>query len=371
MQILQISTAIPKQEYKTKEMLDSFPCELPESVKQNVLNLGVSKRYLIKHENPRLKRETIMNERPLLELCQEACEKAIKETDLSIKDVDQFIVAYDANPFLSPGLSQLLTRKLGLDPYVKRANIQGEASTAFPKALEIAGNHLAAHRKDHVLLCVSGVSSYWFHNQVQGVSDVMEIAKINETKNTATRQIELRKWIAAMQFFLFGDGVASAIVAKEGTGFEVKKTVEVTNIGKKDHAAGYARLSALNEPFKFGFQSYLDRKIPTLGIKYSSIALRKLLGKKSKSFGEIAKKWAVHTGSEKILNLMTEHHKIRPEKLKESHEVLRDYGNLSGASLPFIVEKIASTTKLSAGDIILMLGYGWGFSSSASLLEYT
>jgi len=38
--------------------------------------------------------------------------------------------------------------------------------------------------------------------------------------------------------------------------------------------------------------------------------------------------------------------------------------------LPFILEKIVSGGKLSVGDIVLMVGYGWGFSAAASLLEF-
>jgi hypothetical protein len=47
MKILQLSKAVPKNEYSTEELIESFPCRLPDSVKQNVLNLGVSTRYLV------------------------------------------------------------------------------------------------------------------------------------------------------------------------------------------------------------------------------------------------------------------------------------------------------------------------------------
>jgi predicted naringenin-chalcone synthase len=94
------------------------------------------------------------------------------------------------------------------------------------------------------------------------------------------------------------------------------------------------------------------------------------LEKKAETTMKIAKKWVIHTGSKKILSLMAEHYGIQPEKLNESYEVLNEYGNLSGASLPFALEKIVSENKLSKGDIILMLGYGWGFSASACLLEF-
>jgi predicted naringenin-chalcone synthase len=370
MQILQLSTALPKNEYSTEELIKVFPCKLPKDVRQNVINLGVSKRYLINQTNSTSKTEDILSEDGLIDLCSEACEDVIRKANLSTKDIGYFIATYDVNPFLSPGLSQLLIPKLGFNPYIKHVNAQGIASTAFPKALDLAENYLAGHHDDFVLICVSGVSSYWFQNQVHGIREVMEISQINRIQDEVKRQFELRKWIATMQFFLFGDGAAAAIVTNKKEGLTVKKTVEVTNLGKKDYTAGYARLAALNEPFKFGFYSYLDKKIPKLGAEYSGLALNELLGKNAKNIIKTAKKWAVHTGSEKILNALAEHHGIEHEKLVESHQVLKEYGNLAGASLPFILEKIVSGNKLLAGDMVLMVGYGWGFSAAASLLEY-
>jgi predicted naringenin-chalcone synthase len=318
-----------------------------------------------------MKSETIMSETGLIDLCSEACENAIQKASLSVKDIDYLVVAYDANPFLSPGLSQLLIPRLGLDPYIKYVNAQGIASTAFIKTLELAENHLALHPKHNVLLCVSGASSYWFHNQVRGMKDVMEISKIGLINDQAKKDLELRKWVATMEFFLFGDGAAAAIATKNDEGLTVRRIAEITNIEKKDYLAGYARLSTLDEPFKFGFHSHLDREIPGLGVKYTGLVLRKLLRNDFETVMKAAKKWAVHTGSEKILDGLAEHHGIDCEKLKESHQVLKEYGNLSGASLPFILEKIVSGSRLQEGDIILMLGYGWGFSAAASLLEYT
>jgi 3-oxoacyl-[acyl-carrier-protein] synthase III len=370
MKILQLSTAVPRNKFSTEELLEVFPCKLPEGIKQNVLNLGVSQRHLIKHADSSPEQETIMSETDLVDLCHEACEKTIKKTSLSVKDIGYFIMTYDQNPILCPGLSQLVTRRLGFNSYVKHVNLQGMACTAFTKALELAEDHLAAHPEDYVLICISGVNSYWFYNQVRGIKDIREISKISMIKNKDKRQMELRKWIATMEFFLFGDGVASLIVASNGDGPSVNKTVEVTNVRKKDYLAGYGRLSALNEPFRFGFYSYLDKEIPKLGVEYTSLVLRKLLGKNHEKTMKAAKKLAVHTGSEKILNRIAKRYKILDEKLKESYEVLREYGNLAGGSLPFIMERIVSENKFSIGDIILMLGYGWGFSAAACMLEF-
>jgi len=370
MQLLQSSKAVPKNEYSTEELIEAFPCKLPDGVKRNVLNLGVSKRHLVTSVSSSSNKETIISAKELVDICLEACQDTLEKADLSVKDVGYFIAAYDANPFLCPGLSHLLIRKLGFNPYIKHVNLQGMACVAFTKAFELAEDHLATHPHDHVLLCTSGVNSYWLINQLRGLKDVMGIREIRLIKDESKQKTELRKWIATMEYFLFGDGVASCVMAREGDGLSVNKVVSVTNFRKNDIMAGYARIAALNEPFKFGFYSHLDRKLPKLGVEYTSLAIKKLLGKNAENIMKNAKKWAIHTGSKKILNLMAEHHRIQPEKLKESYAVLNEYGNLSGASLPFILEKIVSENNFSTGDIILMLGYGWGFSASASLLEF-
>ena len=370
MQILQLSTVAPKSRYSTNALIEAFPGQMPEGVKQNILNLGVSKRHLINAVNSSSKPKDFLNKNTLVNLCVEACERSVERANLLISNVGYFIATYDASPFLCPGLSSLLVRKLGFKPYIKHVNIQGMACAAFPTALELAEDHLTAHPEDYVLLCISGVNSYWFCNQVQGMEDVMEIEKIGLLKDESKRQMELRKWIATMEFFLFGDGVASVVVANEGEGLSVGKIVNVTNLKISDYLAGYARLVALNEPFKFGFHSYLDKDLPKLGVQYTSVAVEKLFGKKAGNRIDAIKKWAIHTGSKKILDKMTEHYHIPYEKLEESYKVLTEYGNLAGASLPFILEKIISENKFSKNDLISMLDFGWGFSASACLLEF-
>ncbi len=370
MQILQVSTALPRNEYTTKKLIDEFPCQLPEPVVQNILKLGVRKRYLIRQANQQTKAEVLMDENELIEICTRACQKALAKANLRPQDINYLIVAYDANPFLSPGLSQLLVPQLSLDPFVKHVNAQGIASTAFTKTLDLAGNYLAANPQGNVLVCVSGVSSYWFQNQVRGLKNVMEIDKINAIDNATRRQAELRKWVATMQFFLFGDGAAAAVVSNKNGGLKIDKIVEVTNVHEKDYLAGYARLSCSDEPFKFGFHSHLGKEIPDLGVKYTGLAVDKLFGEERGNRVKAVKKWAVHTGSERILDTLAEHHDVDKEKLEESHEVLRENGNLAGASLPFILDRILSENEFAFEDTILMLGYGWGFSASAALLEF-
>ena len=116
MQILRLATVLPKRCYPTERLLEAFPCTLPEGVRQNVLNLGVARRYFIEQPQAASAAEIVLGEDGLLNLCSDACDKVIKEASLSIEDIDYLVATYDVNPFLSPGLSQLLIPKLGLDP---------------------------------------------------------------------------------------------------------------------------------------------------------------------------------------------------------------------------------------------------------------
>lgn len=76
MQILKLATALPEKECSTEKLLEAFPCQLPEGVRKNVLNLGVLKRYLIEDSD---------SETDLVNLCSEACQKVIQKAGVSIK----------------------------------------------------------------------------------------------------------------------------------------------------------------------------------------------------------------------------------------------------------------------------------------------
>ncbi len=358
-----LSTAAPHEKYTTKELVELFPCELPSSVRQNISNLGVYARYLAVPKNFLSKSELAPNDAGL-EVCVKACERVLKRFSISIEDIDYFIATYDASPFLSPGFSSLLVRRLGFVPSIKHVSLQGMACTAFTRALELAEDHLASSPKDHVMICLSGVNSYWFHNQVRGMKNMMGIKEIQALKNEKRRRRELRKWIATLEFFLFGDGATSMIVAGEGEGPRITDILHVTNLGKTDYLAGYAKLTITNEPFSFGFRSHLEKGIRKLGLRYTSVVLEKLFGDHFSEKETKVKKWVVHTGSKAILDGIAENYNIKHEKLKESYEVLAEYGNLAGASLPFILERTMQKGELQNNDQAIVLGFGWGFSAS-------
>ena len=78
----------------------------------------------------------------------------------------------------------------------------------------------------------------------------------------------------------------------------------------------------------------------------------------------------MHTGSRRILDAISKSYGLSFEKMRESYEVLEKYGNLAGASLPFILDMTMRKGGLKKGDDAIILNYGWGFSANASLITF-
>jgi len=370
MHLTQLSIAVPEYRYSTGEMIEFFPEKLSDDLEQNILNLGVSERYLSFPLDLLFKSKLLhVDEDPVAEVCVATCKDALKDSGVSPKDVEYLIAAYDSSSFLCPGLSNYLLHELSLKSDVKHVSVQGMACSAFVRAVQLAEDHLARHPDGNVMICLSGVNSPWFSNQVKGLRDVKGMETIKAIKSNELKTRELRKWVAVIEFFLFGDGAACMIASNSGQGPEVTKITSVTNLRKADFSAGYARLKPSLETFVFEFESGLSKYIPNLGLEYTSVVLKKLFteGRESASG---AKKWIMHTGSKRILDSIAESYGIAYEKIKESYEVLEKYGNLAGASLPFILDMTIQKGGLKKGDYAVMLNYGWGFSANASLIIF-
>ena len=59
------------------------------------------------------------------------------------------------------------------------------------------------------------------------------------------------------------------------------------------------------------------------------------------------------------------------ERVAVSRHILQYYGNLSSASVLFILDQFLTTEKIRPGDLGLLLAFGPGFSAEALLMQWT
>src|SRR5205814_8671398 len=79
----------------------------------------------------------------------------------------------------------------------------------------------------------------------------------------------------------------------------------------------------------------------------------------------------LHPGGKKILCNLEQELGIARDKTAPSWDVLRDYGNLSSATLLFVLHDWLTKRRPAAGEYGLMAGFGPGLSTELLLLRWT
>ncbi len=153
---------------------------------------------------------------------------------------------------------------------------------------------------------------------------------------------------------LFGDGCAAILVqgddAKE-KGIRIKSFyADVALKGKQDMAW---QLSS------HGFLMTLTGYVPGL-LKEDFDALTKdALHHAGVQTNDITH-WCVHPGGRKILEAISSSLNLASDALQHSYDVLRDYGNMSSATILFVLQKILQECALSEKKDQLIFGAAFG-----------
>jgi alkylresorcinol/alkylpyrone synthase len=80
--------------------------------------------------------------------------------------------------------------------------------------------------------------------------------------------------------------------------------------------------------------------------------------------------WVAHTGGPKVLKAFEEALELPPDALKRSWRSLREVGNLSSASVLFVLSELMSSGDARPGDLGLMIAMGPGFCAELVLLRW-
>ncbi|HMK83313.1 MAG TPA: 3-oxoacyl-[acyl-carrier-protein] synthase III C-terminal domain-containing protein [Candidatus Bathyarchaeia archaeon] len=254
-------------------------------------------------------------------------------------DIGILIACCNAHDYICPNLSSMLLRTLELRPETRHCTLQGYGCTSFIIALQLAEDYIAKNHGKQVLIITSEVNSMLF---ASGLKKIIE------------QKIELKQgtedWVTLVETMLFGDGAAATLLSANEGEMSIKPMLHVTNLKPDDYKLGIA-----------GSTFHLSSEIPSAGIRYIHFLLEQLQ-LNPKSFRKII----LHTGSRKILDSLLSTLGCKCDVASESYRVLEEHGNLSGASLQFIMKEVISRGMPGSA---LMLGFGLGFHAGVALLE--
>jgi alkylresorcinol/alkylpyrone synthase len=156
---------------------------------------------------------------------------------------------------------------------------------------------------------------------------------------------------------LFGDGAAAAVLAASGAGPVIAEAGEHTWPGSLD-VMGW-RIE------DDGFGVLFSRDIPALVRSRYRSALCGFLDKCGLGLDDIDG-FAMHPGGAKVLQALEESLELAPAALADSRAVLRAHGNMSAATVLFVLERMLAR---DTSGRLLVSALGPGFTAGFLLLE--
>lgn len=163
----------------------------------------------------------------------------------------------------------------------------------------------------------------------------------------------------AIQRLLFGDGCTASLISRDGEGHRFSNFARWDNLDPNDVSLleNTHTGSQSGEPIPpFGFFQQQPRELmERLAGDYLPRALTKLSGIEQRP-----EKFAIHTGSLKILQLVKSGLGLAEKDLDASAAILRDHGNMNSSTGPMVL------AAMPAGAPVFSLFFGLGFSLQAA-----
>ncbi len=312
--------------------------------------MGVEHRYSVLNNSPEiiLCKEEMQLCTTATELGATAVRKCLTFADVAPDEVGLLITATNTQSRLLPGLAPDIMVLLHgiLKPDISIINMQGQGCAALLKAVEVAQWYLLANSDKKALVLMS------------------EAATPYTIKHLAGR---------AIQAFLFGDGAVALLLGSQnnGSGASCGSICHLTNEKPDDANLLVMSEGGTSHPVVHGVPRYWMRsEVPKRGAAYAAATVKALLEHPRSPINHLeeAKVGLIHTGSRKILDGVCHKLGLSPSspKVALSYDILRKYGNLSSASVGFM---------LAEGDFTsgtgFMIIFGIGFSASAGIITFS
>ena len=238
--------------------------------------------------------------------------------------------------------------------------------------LQLAG--LLRMRPDLHRTCILGMGCY---GAFPGMRRASEAVKANPGSLALMLSIELCS--LHLQFdpssenvvstALFADGAAMALIGDEAAASRVQGTLGPCIIDARTHC-DYSTLDHMS--FKVtdtGFRMYLSSYVPDLLAAQVGDFVDGLLTANHLRREDV-RYWGVHPGSTKIVDLVQAQLGLSDEQVEPSHHVLYNYGNMSSATILFVLDHIQRCNHPEADEYGVLLAFGPGLTMEGLLVQW-
>jgi predicted naringenin-chalcone synthase len=210
--------------------------------------------------------------------------------------------------------------------------------------------------------CAAGVSGIIYANEFLKANPNKRAAVIAVESPTATFQHEDYSMVNIVSAAIFGDGAACVLLSsrEEDAGPTIKDT-KMYHFFNAQHMMGFKLVNT-------GLQMILDQKVPeVIADKFPDI-IYPFLEENGLTIKDIDH-LVFHPGGRKIVETVEKLFGALGKNINDTKEVLRLYGNMSSATVLYVLERFLERD-LPKGDKGIMLSFGPGFSAQRILLEW-
>ncbi|MCF3135739.1 3,5-dihydroxyphenylacetyl-CoA synthase DpgA [Streptomyces olivochromogenes] len=341
-----IGTAVPPTSYSQREVLDIFGIE-DQRIRSVFLNSAIDRRYLtLPPEGPdgtrimEVQGELLAKHKAQgIDMGVRAVQECLKNAGRDLDDIG-YLCCVTSTGFLTPGLSALIIKELGIDPGCSRLDVVGMGCNAGLNALNAVAGWARAHPgKLAVMVCDESCSAAYVFD------GTMRTSVVNS---------------------LFGDGAAAiAVVAGDDT-------VPGPRLLKFASHIITDALDAMRydwDPAQDRFSFYLDPQVPYVVGANAETVIGRLLAGTGLRRTDIGH-WLVHSGGKKVIDSVMVNLGLTRHDVRHTTGVLRDYGNLSSGSFLFSYQRLLDEGVANPGEYCVLMTMGPGSTIETALVRW-
>ena len=242
------------------------------------------------------------------------------------------IVVASCTGFVAPGVDQIIAAQLGLSPSVERLLVGFMGCYAAVAAIRSARHIVRSDPAARVLVIT------------------VELSTLHLQRATTVEPL-----LAMLQF---GDGAAAALVTAEPGGLRLDQPFAAALPGS-DHLIRW-------DVTDTGFAMHLSGEVPARIA--AALADRAVADAMTGGDPSAVDGWAVHAGGRSILDAVEHTLHLDAQALAHSRAVLTDYGNMSSATLMFVLQRLLAGPRVERGVALAfgpgLAAEGFGFATA-------
>jgi len=266
-----------------------------------------------------------------------AIERCLESSGLAREQIDH-LVFVSSSGIATPSLDVAIINKLGLRTDLRRLPLFG-------------------------LGCAGGAAGIALCNSLASRPSAATILLVSVELNSLTFQPDDLTKSNLVATSLFGDGAAAVLFGGDDHGpINVLKSVSHLR-RESDHLMGWDFVDT-------GFRVVFSRTVPDVIKDMMSDAVSQVIDGRGITTDDIDA-FIFHPGGKRILKAYQDVLGRRPEDFMPSYKVLNCYGNMSSATVLFVLDEQLRKISHHSGEYGLLAAFGPGFSAETTLVQWT